>query len=117
MKKLLLAGLLVAMAFAADAGNYTCQIDHSAMYATGQTRTDPVTGTILWEYKCPMGHTYWIAPNAGYTAPAQPPAPSAPPNYSYLHDAGKQAAQDAGRQLGTLLGGTGHASGRSTDEN
>jgi hypothetical protein len=111
MKKLLLAALLVAAAFAADAGNYTCQIDHSALYATGKTRTDPVTGTILWEYKCPMGHTYWIAPmapNANYTTPSPPPAPSAPsapPDYSWLNNAGKQQAEDTGRELGTMLGG------------
>jgi hypothetical protein len=103
MKKLLLAALLVAAAFAADAGNYTCQIDHSAMYATGQTRTDPVSGTILWEYKCPMGHTYWIvptAPNANSTAAAVQQ-----PDYSYPHNAGKQQAADAGHEIGTMLGG------------
>jgi hypothetical protein len=46
MKKLLLAGLLIAAAFAADAGNYTCQIDHSAIYAIGATRIDGATGTL-----------------------------------------------------------------------
>jgi hypothetical protein len=106
MMKLFLAALLVAVTLAATAATYTCQIDHSALYATGQTRTDPATGTLLWEYKCPMGHTYWIAPNAGYTAPAQSPATPAPqPDYSYLHDAGKQQMQDAGSQLGQLLRG------------
>jgi hypothetical protein len=104
MNKLLLAALLIAVTLTATAATYTCQIDHSVMYATGQTKTDSVTGTLLWEYKCPMGHTYWIAPNAGYTAPAQPPATPAPQqDYSYLHDAGKQQMQDAGSQLGQLL--------------
>jgi hypothetical protein len=104
MKRLLLAGLLIAVTLAATAATYTCQIDHSAMYATGQTRIDSATGTLLWEYKCPMGHTYWIAlmsPSANSSA--APPAP--PPDYSYLHDAGKQQMQDAGRGFGQLLGG------------
>jgi hypothetical protein len=106
MKKLLLAALLVAVTVAAVAASYTCQIDNSALYATGRVRTDPVTGTLLAEYKCLMGHTYWIAPNAGYTAPAQPPATPTPiPDYSWLHNAGKQQAEDAGNQLGQLLRG------------
>jgi hypothetical protein len=109
MKKLLLAGLLIAAAFAADAGNYTCQIDHSALYATGRTRTDPVTGTLLWEYKCPMGHTYWLAPTSpnadSITAPsAKPAAPAQQPDYSYLHDAGRAGMIGAGQQLGAILG-------------
>ena len=107
MKKLLLAGLLIAAAFAADAGNYTCQLDHSAMYTTGQTRTDPVTGTLLWEYKCLMGHTYWIAPTVPNSASNTGTA-TQPPDYSYLHNAGKQQMEDAGRALGSILGNALH---------
>jgi hypothetical protein len=75
MMKLFLGCLLIAVTLAATAATYTCQIDHSALYATGRVRTDPVTGTFLSEYKCLMGHTYWIAPNAGYTAPPPQPQP------------------------------------------
>jgi hypothetical protein len=110
MKRLLLAASLIAATFAADAGNYTCQIDRSAMYATGQTRIDSATGTLLWEYKCPMGHTYWItpmSPNAdSTTAPPAPPAQQ--PDYSFLHNAGKQQMEDAGRGLGAILGNALH---------
>jgi hypothetical protein len=107
MKRLLLAGLLIAVAFAADAGNYTCQIDHSAMYATGKTKIDPATGTLLWEYKCPMGHTYWIAPMApNANSPAPPPQP--PVDYSWLNNAGKQAAEGTGKQLAQIIGGAVH---------
>jgi hypothetical protein len=104
MKRLLLAALLVAVTVAAVAATYTCQIDHSVMYATGQTKTDPATGALLWEYKCPMGHTYWIAPTApNATSTTPPPHPLG--DYSYLHDAGKQQMQDAGNQLGQIVGG------------
>jgi hypothetical protein len=103
MKKLLLAGLLIAAAFAADAGSYTCQIDHSALYATGQTRTDTVTGTLLWEYKCPMGHTFWIVPTMPNSSANQSPA-TQPQDYSYLHNAGKQAMDNTGQQMGQMLG-------------
>jgi hypothetical protein len=106
MNKLLLASLLIAVTLAATAATYTCQIDHSAMYATGQTKTDAATGAILWEYKCPLGHTYWIAPmspSASITTPPPPATPAQQPDYSYLHDAGKQQMEDAGRGLGQLL--------------
>jgi hypothetical protein len=105
MIKLLLATLLLAVTLAATAATYTCQIDHSALYATGRTRTDPTTGTLLWEYKCPMGHTYWLAPtppNTNYTVPSSP-SPSAPPDYSYLRNAGKQQAEDTGRGLAAIV--------------
>jgi hypothetical protein len=109
MIKLLLATLLIAVTLAATAATYTCQIDHSALYPTGQTRTDPATGALLWEYKCPIGHTYWIAPNAGYTAPVQPPATPAPqPDYSYLHNAGKQQMENTGSGLAALVAEAGH---------
>jgi hypothetical protein len=101
MMKLLLAALLIAVTLVATAATYTCQIDHSALYPTGRTRTDTATGTLLWEYKCPMGHTYWLAPtppNTSYTAPQ-----SAPPDYSYLHNAGRQQAEDAGRGLAAIV--------------
>jgi hypothetical protein len=107
MMKLFLACLLVTVTLAATAATYTCQIDHSALYATGRTRTDTATGTLLWEYKCPMGHTYWIAPtspNASSTITSSPtPPPQPQPDYSYLHDAGKQQMQNAGSQLGQIV--------------
>lgn len=56
MKKLLIGILLAGSAFA---GNYTCQLDGNAMYMTGATRID--FGHLLYEYKCPVGHTAWIA--------------------------------------------------------
>jgi hypothetical protein len=102
MKRLLLAALLIAATFAADAGNYTCQIDHSAMYATGQTRIDPVTGTLLWEYKCPMGHTYWIVPESANSDSTG--AAVQQPDYSFPHNAGKQQMEDVGHRLGKIVG-------------
>lgn len=56
MKKLLIGILLAGSAFA---GNYTCQLDGNAMYMTGATRID--FGHLLYEYKCPVGHTAWMA--------------------------------------------------------
>jgi hypothetical protein len=106
MKALLIVGALL-IAGAADGGEYKCQIDHSALYATGQTRIDAVTGTQLWEYKCPMGHTYWIAPTTSPNADsitATPAKPIQQPDYSYLHNAGKQAMENAGQQLGQIAG-------------
>jgi hypothetical protein len=59
VKKLILGALMLAYAAIASAQNYSCQLDGSAMYFTGQTRID--FGHLLYEYKCPMGHTAWIA--------------------------------------------------------
>jgi hypothetical protein len=102
MKRLILAALLVAVTLAAAAATYTCQIDHSVMYATGKTRIDTATGTLLWEYKCPMGHTYWLAPTTPSASANQAPA-TQPQDYSYLHNAGKQQAEDAGRGIAAIV--------------
>lgn len=60
MKRMLLGGLLAAAALAVSAGSYTCQIDGNEMYFTGATRVDRPTGVLLGEFKCPMGHTFWL---------------------------------------------------------
>lgn len=53
--------MVAAMAFAATAlaGSDTCPMDKSQVYKTGKSITDKVTGKLLWEYKCGMGHTFW----------------------------------------------------------
>jgi hypothetical protein len=72
LNKLLLAGLLLVVTLAARAATYTCQIDHSTMYATGRTQLDSVSGKLLSEYKCLQGHTFWLAPESPIQVPLSP---------------------------------------------
>jgi hypothetical protein len=107
LNKLLLAGLLIVVTLAARAATYTCQIDHSTMYATGRTQLDSVTGKLLSEYKCLQGHTVWLAPESPNTATA--PAPVQPSPYAQQFADNIKRSQDqvsqAGQGLGQLLGG------------
>lgn len=45
-----------ALAYAA--GTYYCQLDNTAMYFTGKSRTE--YGKLLYQYKCPNGHIAWV---------------------------------------------------------
>ena len=47
--------LSAALAYAASV---KCPIDKYDMYFTGKTRTE--MGKMLYQYKCPNGHIYWI---------------------------------------------------------
>jgi hypothetical protein len=55
-----LIGTIAALAFAgvAVASSVSCPIDDMSMYFTGKTRT--VDGKLLYQYKCPRGHTTWV---------------------------------------------------------
>lgn len=55
--KIVIAALGLAFVTAAYA-SYSCPIDNSGMYWTGQTRAE--MGKLLYEYKCPSGHVSWI---------------------------------------------------------
>lgn len=46
--------LFSAIAYA----SVTCPIDRMSMYFTGKTTTE--MGKLLYEHKCPNGHTTWI---------------------------------------------------------
>jgi hypothetical protein len=37
----------------------TCQYDNTSLYFTGNTKVE--WGKLVKEYKCPVGHTYWLA--------------------------------------------------------
>jgi hypothetical protein len=37
----------------------TCPIDGSSAHFTGTTKQDGTTGKLLYEHKCPRGHTFW----------------------------------------------------------
>lgn len=59
MKTILIAtAVAVAVATAAHAQSVNCPIDNYIMYFTGQTRTE--MGKMLFQYKCPQGHTTWV---------------------------------------------------------
>jgi hypothetical protein len=102
MNKLFLAGLLIAVTLVARAATYTCQIDHSTMYATGRTQFDPATGKLLSEYKCLQGHTFWLAPESPNAATA--PAPVQPNPYAQQFTDNLKRNQDQASQVGQGLG-------------
>ena len=52
MKTLIAAVFAFGLMFAA-----TCPVDDKAGYFTGNTKV--VSGVLMKEYKCPMGHSYW----------------------------------------------------------
>lgn len=52
-----LAGALLLVSVAAYAAS--CPIDGSSAYFTGNTKVDGPTGKLLYEHKCPRGHTFW----------------------------------------------------------
>ena len=52
MKTLIAAVFALGLMFAA-----TCPVDDKAGYFTGNTKV--VSGVLMKEYKCPMGHVYW----------------------------------------------------------
>ena len=56
MKKLIIALALIAVSFGAYA--YTCQYDNYGLYFTGKTKV--VMGQLISQYKCAVGHVYWI---------------------------------------------------------
>jgi len=61
MKKILKPFFVVAalcVAAAAYAASVNCPIDQMSMYFTGKTTTE--MGKLLYEYKCPNGHTNWV---------------------------------------------------------
>ena len=61
MSKILKTFLMVAalgMAAAAYAALVTCPIDNMNMIFTGQTTTE--MGKMLFQYRCPVGHTAWV---------------------------------------------------------
>jgi hypothetical protein len=106
MNRLLLAGLLIAVTLAARAATYTCQIDHSAMYATGRTQLDSVSGKLLSEYKCLQGHAFWLAPESPNTASAPAPVQANPYAQQFTDNLkrNQEQASQVGQGLGQLLG-------------
>jgi len=56
----ILAGLVLASVAVAtlEPMSGACPIDGGGMYFTGQTKT--VSGKLLYQYKCPQGHTTWV---------------------------------------------------------
>ncbi len=48
----------MAVAAAAYAASVNCPIDKMSMYFTGTTTTE--MGKLLYQYKCPNGHTTWV---------------------------------------------------------
>ncbi len=50
---LVLAGLLLA-------ADVKCPIDDMSSVFTGQSRT--VDGVLLYQYRCPRQHTFWVRP-------------------------------------------------------
>lgn len=50
------AAMLLSIAAYAAA---TCPIDGGSSYFTGNTRVDGPTGKLLYEHRCPRGHTFW----------------------------------------------------------
>lgn len=49
---------LILASAAALADTEYCPIDNLGMYFTGKTRSE--SGRLLYEYKCPRGHTTWV---------------------------------------------------------
>ena len=56
--KLLISSAFIALAAIAYAATVTCPIDKGGMYFTGKTTTE--MGKLLYQYKCPNGHTTWV---------------------------------------------------------
>ena len=48
----------LGMAAAVYAAIVNCPIDNMSMWFTGRTTTE--MGKLLYEYKCPNGHTTWV---------------------------------------------------------
>ena len=60
MKRFFLAGILLLTAGLTAAYSYTCQVDNSSLYFTGEKKVE--SGKLEKKYRCSTGkHVYWIA--------------------------------------------------------
>jgi hypothetical protein len=57
---MIVVAAIIAAAITVYAADVKCPIDNYSMYFTGQTQIDTVSGKLLYEYKCPMGHVTWV---------------------------------------------------------
>ena len=50
--------ILLLVVLVGTAWAYNCGICNMGMYFTGRTQTE--WGKLLYEYRCPVGHVWWI---------------------------------------------------------